>query len=119
MARTKLLAKRAYDPPSRDDGLRVLVDRLWPRGITREELKLDLWPKEITPSNALRKWYHGHMNQFAEFRKRYRAELGQESEQVEELRSAIKGKTATLITAAKEIERSHVVVLREVLEGEG
>jgi uncharacterized protein YeaO (DUF488 family) len=115
MARAKLLAKRAYDPPHKDDGLRILVDRLWPRGITKNAMKLDLWAKEITPSNELRKWYHRDLEQLPEFRRRYRAELSQQAEKLGELRALIQGKTATLRTAAKEIERSHVDVLMELL----
>jgi len=116
MARSKIATKRVYDAPSKDDGFRVLVDRLWPRGISKDAMKLDLWAKELTPSNELRKWYHRDLEQFPEFRKRYRAELAQDKAKLDDLRAAIKGKTATLLTAAKEIERSHVDVLKELLE---
>jgi uncharacterized protein YeaO (DUF488 family) len=116
VARAKLSTKRVYDPPHKDDGIRVLVDRLWPRGISKDAMRLDLWAKEITPSNDLRKWYHRDLEQYPEFRKRYRAELAKEKAKLDELRDAIKGKTATLLTAAKEIERSHVEVLKEMLE---
>ncbi|BAT60148.1 hypothetical protein GJW-30_1_02684 [Variibacter gotjawalensis] len=92
MARGKLLAKRAYDPPHKDDGLRILVDRLWPRGISKDAMKLAVWAKEIAPSNELRKWYHRDLEQFPEFRNRYRAQLALQGEKLGELRMLINGK---------------------------
>jgi len=107
--------KRAYDPPEPDDGLRILIDRLWPRGVTKSKLKLDAWVKHLSPSNALRKWYQHDPEKFAEFRKRYTAELKQEGEGLAELRAAVKGRTVTLLTSTKEIELSHATVLRDLL----
>jgi uncharacterized protein YeaO (DUF488 family) len=107
--------KRAYDEPGNDDGLRILIDRLWPRGITKSKLKLDSWVKHLSPSNELRKWYQHDPNKFAEFRKRYVAELKQEGEGLAELRASVKGRTVTLLTATKELELSHATVLRELL----
>jgi len=77
---TSIRIKRAYDPPGADDGLRILIDRLWPRGLAKSKLKLDAWPKHLSPSNALRKWYQHDPEKFAEFRKRYVAELKAQGE---------------------------------------
>jgi len=107
--------KRAYDPPEESDGLRVLIDRLWPRGIAKAKLKLDAWVKHLAPSNALRKWYQHDPEKFTEFRKRYRAELATQREGVAELRATVKGRTVTLLTATKELDLSHAVVLRALL----
>jgi len=107
--------KRAYDPPEPDDGLRILIDRLWPRGMPKAQLKLDSWVKHLSPSNALRKWYQHDPEKFTEFRKRYVAELKAEGEGLAELRAAVKGRTVTLLTATKELELSHATVLRELL----
>src|SRR3954469_1168788 len=96
--------KRAYDPPGADDGLRILIDRLWPRGLAKSRLRLDAWPKHLSPSNALRKWYRHDPEKFAEFRKRYLAELKAQGEGLDELRAAVKGRTVTLLTATKEID---------------
>jgi uncharacterized protein YeaO (DUF488 family) len=107
--------KRAYDPPEPDDGLRILIDRLWPRGMPKAKLKLDSWVKHLSPSNALRKWYQHDPEKFAEFRKRYVAELKTEGEGLAELRAAVKGRTVTLLTSTKELELSHATVLCELL----
>jgi uncharacterized protein YeaO (DUF488 family) len=112
---TVIRIKRAYDPPEANDGLRILVDRLWPRGMPKARLKLDSWAKHLSPSNDLRKWYQHDPEKFAEFRKRYVAELKAEGEGLDELRAAVKGRTVTLLTATKEIELSHATVLRELL----
>src|SRR5690606_27928372 len=71
----KLHLKRVYDPKSEKDGMRVLVDRLWPRGLSKQEAAVDLWVKDVAPSTELRRWYHAHMDEWPEFRKRYEAEL--------------------------------------------
>ena len=109
--------KRVYDEPTRDDGVRVLIDRLWPRGLSKAELKLDAWPRVLSPSNELRKWYGHDPKLFAEFRRRYREELTGQKEELANLRAMIKGRRATLLTATRELELSHAVVLRELLEG--
>ena len=114
-ATTVIRIKRAYDPPSADDGLRILIDRLWPRGMPKAKLKLDSWVKHLSPSNALRKWYQHDPEKFAEFRKRYTAELKQEGEGLAELRAAVKGRTVTLLTATKDLDFSHATVLKESL----
>jgi uncharacterized protein YeaO (DUF488 family) len=107
--------KRAYDPPEASDGLRILIDRLWPRGIPKAKLKLDSWVKQLSPSNGLRKWYQHDPEKFAEFRKRYKAELATQDEGLADLRAAVKGRTVTLLTATKELELSHATVLRDLL----
>jgi uncharacterized protein YeaO (DUF488 family) len=107
--------KRAYDDPGNDDGLRILIDRLWPRGMPKSKLKLDAWVKHLSPSNELRKWYRHDPEKFAEFRKRYVAELKAQGEGLAELRESVKGRTVTLLTATKELDLSHATVLRELL----
>jgi uncharacterized protein YeaO (DUF488 family) len=114
-ARTLIQIKRAYDEPGSGDGLRILIDRLWPRGLSKSTLKLDSRVRHLSPSNALRKWYGHDPERFAEFRKRYRAELKQQGEGLAALRAAVKGKTVTLLTATKELDLSHATVLRELL----
>jgi len=107
--------KRVYDDRSADEGLRILVDRLWPRGVAKAALKLDAWPKELTPSNELRRWY-GHVpEKFEEFRRRYSAELEPHRDKLDELRALVRGRKATLLTATRELELSHANVLRELL----
>jgi len=107
--------KRAYDDAGSDDGLRILIDRLWPRGVTKSKLKLDAWVQHLSPSNALRKWYQHDPEKFAEFRRRYVAELKAQGEGLAELRASVKGRSVTLLTATKELELSHATVLRELL----
>jgi uncharacterized protein YeaO (DUF488 family) len=114
-AAASIRVKRAYDPPGKDDGLRVLIDRLWPRGLSKGSLKLDAWVKHLSPSNELRKWYQHDPEKFAEFRRRYRAELASQGEGLAELRAAVAGRTVTLLTATKELDLSHATVLRELL----
>jgi uncharacterized protein YeaO (DUF488 family) len=109
--------KRVYDEPARDDGVRILIDRLWPRGLSKAELKLDAWVRPLAPSNELRKWYGHDPKLFAEFRRRYRKELAGQKEELAKLQAMIKGRKATLLTATRELELSHAVVLREMLEG--
>jgi uncharacterized protein YeaO (DUF488 family) len=108
--------KRAYDKPGPRDGVRILIDRLWPRGVSKAKLKLDAWPRDLTPSTSLRKWYGHEPTRFAEFRRRYEAELAKNGEQLEVLLAMIKGRTATLITATRELDLSHAEVLRRILQ---
>ena len=113
--RSLIAIKRAYEKPAPQDGLRILIDRLWPRGLSKAKLKLDAWPRELTPSTALRKWYGHKPERFAEFRRRYSAELAQNPDRLEALRTMIKGRAATLLTATHNLELSHAEVLRELL----
>ena len=111
--------KRAYEPHSDTDGFRILVDRLWPRGLSKEKLKIDLWLKDIAPSNELRKWFGHEPPKWDEFRKRYEDELLRKPEAVSELRNALAGRTeVTFVYGAKDEVHNQAVVLREfVLSG--
>src|SRR5262245_53807031 len=111
--------KRAYDTPSPADGARVLVDRLWPRGISKEEARIDHWLKDLAPSAALRKWYHSTAN-WELFRKRYYKELcsPEGSAALETLYELMgKHKKITLIYSSRELERNNAVALKELLDG--
>ena len=114
-AKAAIHIKRAYDESSSDDGLRILIDRLWPRGISKSKLKLDAWVKHLSPSNELRKWYQHDPKKFSAFRKRYVAELKAQGEGLATLRASVKGQTVTLLTATKELDLSHATVLRALL----
>jgi uncharacterized protein YeaO (DUF488 family) len=108
--------KRIYDNISPDDGRRILVDRLWPRGINKEGAKIDDWVKEIAPSNELRKWFSHKPSKWEEFRRRYREELMDKKWLIERLRLEAMKRTITLLYAAKDRERNNAVVLKEVIE---
>ncbi|MHA3893308.1 DUF488 domain-containing protein [Acinetobacter sp. GXMZU3951] len=107
--------KRVYSPVSPEDGIRILVDRLWPRGITKDQAKIDLWPKAITPSTVLRQWYHQDLSQWEAFRATYLLELAQSPEILAELRTLAVDNTLTLITAAKNETHNHALVLKALL----
>jgi len=109
--------KRVYEKASSADGVRILIDRLWPRGMSKASLKYDAWPRELAPSNGLRKWYSHDSERFTEFQRRYRSELAEHRDELAALRTKLKGRTATLLTATREIELSHATVLREILRG--
>ena len=109
--------KRAYETPQPADGYRVLVDRLWPRGLTREKLHIDLWAKDLAPSTALRQWIHSDMSHWAEFKRRYLKELRAQPEAVAELRKHARQRTVTLVFAARDPDRNHALILKEHLEG--
>ena len=113
---SSIAIKRAYDNPGPHDGVRILIDRLWPRGLSKAELKIDAWPRQLTPSTGLRKWYGHEPARFAVFRRRYRAELAEHAHDLEALRAMVKGRAATLITATREVDLSHAVVMREILQ---
>jgi uncharacterized protein YeaO (DUF488 family) len=112
---SSIAIKRAYDRPSPQDGVRILIDRLWPRGLSKAKLKIDAWPRELTPSTDLRKWYGHEPGRFSEFRRRYRAELAQHVKGLAALRATVKGRAATLITATREVDLSHAAVMRGML----
>jgi uncharacterized protein YeaO (DUF488 family) len=109
--------KRAYEPPSPQDGARILVDRLWPRGVSKEKLKLEEWMKEIAPSTELRQWFHTGDHKWADFRERYFQELHGRPELVAELRKKARGHTVTLIYGARDAEQNNAVALKDYLEG--
>jgi uncharacterized protein YeaO (DUF488 family) len=113
---SSIAIKRAYDKPGPQDGVRILIDRLWPRGLSKAKLKIDVWPRELTPSTDLRKWYGHEPARFAEFRRRYRAELAEHAKELATLRATVKGRSATLITATREVDLSHAAVMREMLQ---
>jgi uncharacterized protein YeaO (DUF488 family) len=107
--------KRVYQKPAAADGIRILIDRLWPRGVSKTALAVDLWPRDLAPTTELRKWYGHEPGRFAEFRRRYRRELAGHAERLTALRDLIGGRAATLITATREVDLSHATVLREML----
>ena len=109
--------KRAYAPAEESDGYRILVDRLWPRGISKEKAQIDLWLKSVAPSNELRKWFGHDPEKFHEFEQRYRAELAG-SGALDELRAVLREHPdATLLFAAHDEEHNNAVVLKELLAG--
>lgn len=112
--------KRVYDKRSAADHYRVLVDRLWPRGLTKEAAHVDLWLKDIAPSNELRKWYHEHPVQWPAFRKKYIEELSAPecTDALEQLHQLVARKKAvTLLYSSRDTERNNAVVLKELLDG--
>ena len=109
--------KRAYEPPSYEDGLRVLVDRLWPRGLRKDDAAIDLWPKDLAPSADLRRWFGHDPGRWSEFRRRYEEELSCKAEPLEELRQKAEGGTLTLVYAARDELHNHAIVLRDMLSG--
>ena len=113
--------KRVYDPPSPHDGVRVLVDRLWPRGLTKEAAALDAWMKGVAPSNELRKWYHAHPVQWPKFREKYLTELTTDSAHValQQLHDMARKKPGvTLLFASKSLDQNNAIVLKQLLDGE-
>jgi uncharacterized protein YeaO (DUF488 family) len=113
----RVQVRRVYDPPDPDDGQRVLVDRLWPRGLSKERIRLDDWCKEIAPSTELRKWYGHDPDRYAEFARRYRAELGdsERAAALAHLRALAGRGRLTLLTATKRSDISEAAVLAELL----
>ncbi|MHA3775486.1 DUF488 domain-containing protein [Verrucomicrobiota bacterium sgz303538] len=112
----KLLLKRAYDPPAQSDGERILIDRIWPRGVSKENASIDLWLKEIAPSTELRRWYGHKPERWQEFRHRYYSELEQRPEVVAQLRQELRKGPVTLVFGAKDVEHSNAEALREYLQ---
>jgi uncharacterized protein YeaO (DUF488 family) len=107
--------KRAYEPPAASDGYRVLVDRLWPRGVRREEARLDEWARELAPSAELRRWFGHDPERFEEFRRRYTEELAGQEEKLRELRRRAREGALTLVYSARDVEHNDAVVLAEIL----
>jgi len=108
--------KRIYEDPSDDDGYWVLVDRLWPRGVSKEEAQLDEWLKDIAPSTELRKWFDHDPDKFGEFAKRYKGELTNRAEAVDHLLETAGKQQVTLLYAAKDDIHNHVKVLNDFLD---
>jgi uncharacterized protein YeaO (DUF488 family) len=113
-----IAAKRVYEPPSADDGERFLVERLWPRGVTREEAHLDAWLKDLAPSPELRRWFGHDPSRWDEFRRRYEAELESAEAQapLDELTSKARSGRVTLVYAARDTEHNGALVLKDLIE---
>jgi uncharacterized protein YeaO (DUF488 family) len=114
--RHKLKLKRVYEAPLKDDGTRILVDRLWPRGLSKKKAKVDLWLKETAPSTELRKWFSHDPKKWRGFRERYQTELKHHGDQLKLLRSKVKEGTVTLIYGARDQEHNEALVLKDFLE---
>jgi uncharacterized protein YeaO (DUF488 family) len=108
-------AKRAYDPAEDGDGYRILIDHVWPRGVSRQRACLDAWARELAPSDELREWFAHDPARFAEFRSRYRDELTDQSQRLEELRIRARNGPVTIVYAARDREQNNAVVLTELL----
>jgi uncharacterized protein YeaO (DUF488 family) len=108
--------KRAYEPPGDQDGFRVLVDRIWPRGVSKSSLKIDLWLKEIAPTTQLRKWFNHDETKWHEFQQRYQAELVAVLNELDCLRKQASHGPVTLVYGAKDQEHNQAVVLQEILK---
>ena len=109
--------KRAYDPAEPGDGYRVLIDRLWPRGVSRERAHLDAWARDLAPSTGLREWFNHDPRRFREFRARYREELRGHQEQIDELRCHAASGPMTIIYSARDTQHNDAVVLAELVRG--
>ena len=111
-----LRIKRVYEEPKRADGVRFLVERLWPRGIRKEELRMKAWLKEVSPSPGLRTWYSHDVTKWEEFQKRYRKELKSNADAWQPILDAAKNGNVTLLYSAKDVEHNSALVLKEFLE---
>ena len=112
----KINLKRVYDPVSKEDGVRILIERLWPRGVKKEDLKMHEWLKEVAPSTDLRKWFSHDPVKWKEFQKRYFEELNKNSEALEPLIKALRKDTVTLLYSSKDTEHNNAVSLKNYLE---
>jgi uncharacterized protein YeaO (DUF488 family) len=117
MLKNSIKVKRIYDDPSAEDGVRILVDRLWPRGLKKEAAKLDDWLKGIAPSDELRKWFGHDPDRWEEFKARYFHELEWQNEAINKIREKASSSTVTLLFAARDETHNNAVALREYLEG--
>jgi uncharacterized protein YeaO (DUF488 family) len=108
--------KRVYEVPARTDGFRILVDRLWPRGLSKNQAKLDLWLKDAAPSTALRTWFGHDRERWDEFRRRYFKELHDKEDAIETIMATRPGKTVTLVYGAKDEQYNNAVALKEFIE---
>jgi len=111
-----LQIKRIYEEPADDDGYRVLVDKLWPRGVSKEDAYLDEWNKDVTPSTDLRKWFDHDPEKFEEFSQRYKGELTEKEDELRQLIKRACSERLTLLYAAKDTEHNHALVLKEFIE---
>ncbi len=108
--------KRAYEATSRSDGCRILVERLWPRGVSKQDAKIDLWPKEAAPSTELRRWFHHELDKWAEFKRRYFKELHARRESVEPILERVRAGRVTFVFASRESRFNNAVALKEYVE---
>jgi len=108
--------KRVYEPPERADGCRVLVDRLWPRGLPREKVRIDEWRKDLAPSDALRRWFGHDPMKRSEFKRRYRQELSRKRAEIKSLAEEARHGTITPVYGARDEQHNNAVVLKELLE---
>ena len=115
MARYAVRVRRIYEEPTDEDGARVLVDRVWPRGVSKESAHLDQWRKDVAPSTELRRWYSHDVDKYDEFRRRYRDELASNDAALQPLRKLAGSQRVTLLTATKDVEHSQATVLAELL----
>ena len=107
--------KRAYEPPEPADGYRVLIDRIWPRGVSKEDARLDEWARDLAPSSELRRWFSHDPAKFDQFRRRYRDELADHEDKLRQLRRRARRGTITLVYSARDTEHNDAVVLAELL----
>lgn len=113
----QIFLKRAYEEAHKDDGYRVLVDRIWPRGVSKESAKIDLWAKEVTPSTELRKWFSHDPSKWDEFQKEYKKELDERTEDVEDFLKLLKEyKIVTFVYGAKDKKHTHALILKEYMD---
>jgi len=112
----KIAVKRVYDPPAKTDGRRVLVDRIWPRGLSKDKAAVDCWLKDIAPSTALRKWFGHDPARWPEFRRRYFKELGDRPDTVAELKMLVRKGKVTLLFGAKEAQYNNAMALKTYLD---
>jgi len=108
--------KRAYEDPSPSDGCRILVDRLWPRGVSKQNAKIDLWAKEISPSNELRRWYDHDSDKWTEFKRRYFKELAAEQEAIEDILERVRAGPVTFVFSSRELQFNNAVALKEYMK---
>ncbi len=114
-----IAVKRVYDPPSPADGLRVLVDRLWPRGLSKAAARIDLWARELSPSNELRQWYAHDARKWPEFKRRFFAELKAQTQALDSLARAASKRKVTLLFGSKESRLNNAFALKQALESHG
>lgn len=115
----ELKVKRAYEAPARSDGRRILVDRIWPRGIDKSDLRIEGWLKDLAPSTGLRRWFHHEPAKWAEFKRRYFRELDRQPDTLQRLRQLRRTGTVTLVFAAKDTDHNNAVALKEYLGRRG
>ncbi len=112
-----IILKRVYEEPTEADGVRILVDRLWPRGLSKERARVDVWLKEIAPTTELRKWFNHEPAKWPEFKKRYRSEMSKNTEALAALKRYLANGKVTILYGAKDEDHNEAVVIRQYLSG--